>query len=234
MAKMVGLSRNINITWLNKTVELINEGLSADDIKVQLHEYLSFEINSPTNLRKTRDILLNIWVHEGELTSRIKNEALELFNKYPEYRLEVHWCMILAAYPVFGDMCKLIGKISEFQEVIILSQIKQKLFDEWGERTTLYHSIDKLVATLKSFDVLLCEKPGKYSVNKKKLSKDEVILFLIFTSMIVDDSSYYSYAELSNILYLFPFDYSLKKELIAADERFVMNNFGGELTITLK
>ena len=33
MAKMVGLSRNINCTWLNKTVELINEGLKPEEIK---------------------------------------------------------------------------------------------------------------------------------------------------------------------------------------------------------
>lgn len=234
MAKMVGLSRNISITWLNKTVELINEGLSTEEIKEKLHEYLSFEINSPTNLRKTRDILLNIWVNKGELSSKIKEQALDMFNKYPEHRLSVHWCMMLATYPVFGDMCKLIGKISEFQDEIVLSQIKQKLFDEWGERTTLYHSIDKLIATLKSFGVLSCKKPGKYHIRKTETNRDEVILLLVYTSMIVDNSGYYSFAELNNLLYLFPFEYSLKKELIAADDRFIMNYFGGELTLALK
>lgn len=234
MAKMVGLSRNINCTWLNKTVELINEGLKPEEIKEQLNEYLSFEISSPTNLRKTREILLTIWVADGELTSKLREKALELFNKYPEYRLEIHWCMMLAAYPVFGDMCKLIGKISEFQDEIVLGQIKQKLFDEWGERTTLYHSIDKLVATLKSFEVLLCNKPGKYTVNERIVSNAEVALFMVYTSMLVDDSGYYSFAELNNSLYLFPFNYSIEKEKIAEDERFIFNNFGGELTVALK
>lgn len=234
MAKMVGLSRNINCTWLNKTVELINEGLKPEEIKEQLNEYLSFEISSPTNLRKTREILLTIWVADGELTSKLREKALELFNKYPEYRLEIHWCMMLAAYPVFGDMCKLIGKISEFQDEIVLGQIKQKLFDEWGERTTLYHSIDKLVATLKSFEVLLCNKPGKYMVNERSVSNAEVALFMVYTSMLVDDSGYYSFAELNNSLYLFPFNYSIEKEKIAEDERFIFNNFGGELTVALK
>lgn len=234
MAKMVGLSRNINCTWLNKTVELINEGLKPEEIKEQLNEYLSFEISSPTNLRKTREILLTIWVADGELTSKLREMALELFNKYPEYRLEIHWCMMLAAYPVFGDMCKLIGKISEFQDEIVLGQIKQKLFDEWGERTTLYHSIDKLVATLKSFEVLLCNKPGKYTVNERSVSNAEVALFMVYTSMLVDDSGYYSFAELNNSLYLFPFKYSIEKEKIAEDERFIFNNFGGELTVALK
>ena len=46
MAKMIGMSRNINIQWLNKTVELINEGHSAADIKDLLNEYLSFVTSS--------------------------------------------------------------------------------------------------------------------------------------------------------------------------------------------
>lgn len=234
MAKMVGLSRNIKIMWLNKTVELINEGLSTEDIKKQLNDYLSFEINSPTNLRKTREILLNIWVYDGEVTSKIRSVALNLFNTYPEYRLEIHWCMILAAYPVFRDMCKLLGKISEFQDEITLSQIKQKLFDEWGERTTLFHSIDKIIATLKDFEVLLCNKPGKYYINKKNVNNKEVILLLVWTSMLIDNCEYYSFFELNNFMYIFPFNYSIEKEQIVVDERFIINNFGGELTIALK
>ena len=234
MDKMVGLSRNIKIMWLNKTVELINEGLSTEDIKKQLNDYLSFEINSPTNLRKTREILLNIWVYDGEVTSKIRSVALNLFNTYPEYRLEIHWCMILAAYPVFRDMCKLLGKISEFQDEITLSQIKQKLFDEWGERTTLFHSIDKIIATLKDFEVLLCNKPGKYYINKKNVNNKEVILLLVWTSMLIDNCEYYSFFELINFMYIFPFNYSIEKEQIVVDERFIINNFGGELTIALK
>ena len=60
MAKMVGLSRNIKLPWLNRTVDFIQEGLSEDEIKGKLNEYLSFEIESPTNLRKTREILLSL------------------------------------------------------------------------------------------------------------------------------------------------------------------------------
>ena len=57
---------------------------------------------------------------------------------------------------------------------------------------------------------------------------------MVYTSMLVDDSGYYSFAELNNSLYLFPFKYSIEKEKIAEDERFIFNNFGGELTVALK
>lgn len=233
MAKMVGLSRNLKLQWLNKTVELVLEGLKDVEIKEQLNEYLSFEIESPTNIRKTREILMNIWVYENDYTDKIKETALNLIRIYPEYSMPIHWCMMLAAYPVFDDMCKLIGKMAEFQDEITLAQLKQKLFDEWGERTTLYHSIDKLMATLKALEALSCQKPGKYHVNTHKINNSEVVSFMVYAMMLVDDSGYYTFTEINSSTYLFPFEYKLEKETLFEDSRFAMNNFGGELSISL-
>ena len=233
MAKMVGLSRNLKLQWLKKVVELVLEGHTEQEIKDQLNEYLSFEIESPTNIRKTREILMNIWVYDNELSPKIKAPALELIKAYPEYDLVIHWCMMLAAYPVFVDMCKLIGKMSEFQDEITLAQLKQKLFDEWGERTTLFHSIDKLVATLKAFDVMVCDKPGKYHVNKHRVGNPKIVAFMVYAMMLVDDSGYYTFTDINSSTYLFPFEYKMEQETLFEDGRFAMNNFGGELSISL-
>lgn len=234
MAKRVGLSRNIKVQWLNKVVELISEDLTKGEIKEQLNEYLSFEITSPTNIRKTREILMNIWVYENDYSERLKEQALTLIRNYPECATEIHWCMMLAAYPVFIDMCKLLGKMAEFQDEITLAQLKQKLFDDWGERTTLFHSIDKLIATLKDFDAVACDKPGKYHIVKHKVNNANVVSFMVYTMMCVDDSGYYSFMDLKALTYFFPFEYQMEKETLLEDDRFVMNNFGGELSIALK
>lgn len=233
MAKMVGLSRNLKLQWLNKVVELVLEEHTEKEIKDQLNDYLSFEIESPTNIRKTREILMNIWVYDNELSSKIKAPALELIKAYPEYDLVIHWCMMMTAYPVFVDMCNLIGKMSEFQDEITLAQLKQKLFDEWGERTTLFHSIDKLVATLKALDVMVCDKPGKYHVNTHRVSNPKIVAFMVYAMMLVDDSGYYTFTDINSSTYLFPFEYKMEKETLFEDGRFAMNNFGGELSISL-
>ena len=96
MAKMVGLSRNLKLPWLNEVVRLYAEGLDDNQIKEKLNEYLSFEIGSPTVLRKTREILMNIWVYENDYTAALRDEALRLFQKDSDYALPVHWCMMLA------------------------------------------------------------------------------------------------------------------------------------------
>lgn len=234
MAKMVGLSRNLKLPWLNEVVRLYAEGLDDNQIKEKLNEYLSFEIGSPTVLRKTREILMNIWVYENDYTAALRDEALRLFQKDSDYALPVHWCMMLSAYPVFQDMCRLIGKIGEFEETITTKQIKQKLFDEWGERSTLYHSSDKLISTLKALEALDSKKTGVYSIKKHEFSKPEIVNFLLYAMMKIDDAGYYSLLDLENSVYLFPFEYKVSKEAILMDERFTTGTFGGELSISLK
>lgn len=233
MAKMVGLSRNLKLQWLNKVVEFTASGLTEQEIKNQLNEYLSFEISSPTNLRKTREILMNIWVYENDISNKLRDEAVGVVRDAPEYALVAHWCMMMATYPVFVDTCKLIGRLSEFQDEITLSQIKQKLYDEWGERTTLYHSIDKLISTLKELSVLQCEKPGKYQIVKHEVRNGQISAFMVYAMMLVDDSGYYSFTDLSNSVYFYPFQYQLEKELLLRDDRFSMNNFGGGLSVSV-
>ena len=98
MAKMVGLSRNLKLQWLNKVVELALGELTEQEIKDQLNEYLSFEISSQTNIRKTREILMNIWVYENEVNSKLRDEAISIIQDMPEYALVVHWCMMMASY----------------------------------------------------------------------------------------------------------------------------------------
>ena len=234
MAKMVGLSRNLKLPWLNEVVRLYAEGLDDNQIKEKLNEYLSFEIGSPTVLRKTREILMNIWVYENDYTAALRDEALRLFQKDSDYALPVHWCMMLSAYPMFQDMCRLIGKIGEFEETITTKQIKQKLFDEWGERSTLYHSSDKLISTLKALEALDSEKTGVYSIKKHEFSKPEIVNFLLYAMMKIDDAGYYSLLDLENSVYLFPFEYKVSKEAILMDERFTTGTFGGELSVSLK
>ena len=234
MAKMVGLSRNLKLPWLNEVARMYAEGLDENQIKDQLNEYLSFEITSPTNIRKTREILMNIWVYENDYTAALRDEALRLFKKDSDYALPVHWCMMLAAYPVFQDMCRLSGKIGEFEETITTKQIKQKLFDEWGERSTLYHSSDKLIATLKALEALDSEKTGVYSIKKHEFSKPEIVNFLLYAMMKIDDAGYYSLLDLENSVYLFPFEYKVSKEAILMDEKYTTGTFGGELSISLK
>jgi hypothetical protein len=179
MAKIIGLSRSIRLEWLNKTVELVLEGKNETQIKDELNEYLSFEIKSPTVLRKTREILMNIWVRTPEELSTLKQQALEAYKDEKSNKLALHWSMMLVAYPVFSDVCALIGKLTNIQDTFAASWLKEKLFEMWGERTTLFHSSDKILQTLKQIGAIENEKVGVYRIKKYPVTDVKTIQVLL-------------------------------------------------------
>ena len=66
-------------------------------------------------LRKTKDILINIWLKcDGEL----REKAFKLVEKYPEDKEAIFWCMLISVYPVFDDICNTMGKISNSRMIL--------------------------------------------------------------------------------------------------------------------
>jgi len=228
MAKMVGLSRTIKIEWLNKVVSLVNEGMTPENIKEVLNDYIGFEISSLDNIRKSRDILMNLWVYpfEDEKANLIRKQALEAIKNENEDKLAMHWCMLLLYYPVFVDVTGMIGKLSSMQDSFSLAWLKDKMFEEWGERTTLFHSLDKIMQTLRQIGAV-DSKNGVYTVNHYEIKDAATKKILLKTILALKMQAYYEPSELSNVSQMFPFEYTVDSELIFGNQDFELGNFGG-------
>ena len=235
MAKMVGLSRTIKLSWLNKAAQLYQEHLPLEEYKAQMNEYLSFEIESAIVLRKTREILMNVWYYDTDpFITDLRKDAIKLLDRYPDEAVPIHWCLMLLSYPVMIDMSKLMGRLYDFSDTITLKQIKQKMFDEWGERATLFHTTDKIIATMKELGVISNVKVGTYTIQKHKIKADAVTAMVIQTALKTNNSSYCNFGELTDFNVMFPFEYTVSKEQLMSDERFTLTTFGGEMTVALK
>ena len=234
MAKMVGYACPLNLRWLKKGVQLLEDNLDEKEYKEKLNEYLSFEIESPTRLRKTREMIMNIWFYDSEELSPFRKVAFDLIKKYPEYEAAINLCLIYIAYPVVADICKNMGKVFEFNDTVTNTTMKKKLYDEWGERASLETTSRRVSLTLKEFSILTNETRTRYKLNKTIITNDSVIAFLLSVAIHNDGNSYYSFPELSGFNILFPFDFNISKEAILNDERFIVSNFGGEMTVSLK
>ena len=228
MAKMVGLSRAIKIEWLNKVVSLVNEGMATENIKEALNDYIGFEISSPDNIRKSRDILMNLWVYpfEDEKANLIRKQALEAMRDGNEDKLAMHWCMLLLYYHVFVDVTGMIGKLSSMQDSFSLAWLKDKMFEEWGERTTLFHSLDKIMQTLRQIGAV-DSKNGVYTVNHYEIKDTTTKKILLKTILALKMQAYYEPSELSKVSQMFPFEYTVDSELIFGNQDFELGNFGG-------
>ena len=82
MAKMVGLSLVVKQGWMRKAVALLEENLPEAEYRKRLEEHLSYEIDSPTNRRKAREILMRIWYLNSEGVEALQEEGRKLIKKY--------------------------------------------------------------------------------------------------------------------------------------------------------
>lgn len=234
MSKIVGMSRNINIEWLNLAATLVLEGKTEEEIKEALNEYLSFTIESATNLRKSREILMNIWARNSEEASRLKSLALEVFNTNKAVnKLVAHWCRMLLVYPVFKDIVNVIGKMSDKQFDLTNSQLKTRMYDVWGERSTLLYSIDKNIKTLKDIGVIETIKTGHYKTVTFKVEDSKAINLIIATLLATKDKLYVGLNEIEKSYEFFPFSYEYSLEELQESELFSFDKFGGEIAVSL-
>lgn len=231
---MVGFTRIIRLPWLNKTLELAQEGLEPERMRDELEEYLSFEITSDTNRRKTREILLLPWTAEDEPLATLRAEVLGLAKSHPYDLLPLHWGLLIVAFPMFADLVRLVGKMGEYQDELTSAQIKQKVLDEWGERSTVVKGSEKMLASLNAIGVVRRVKQGRYVIEPAVAVDEDLSLFLLHADMLANPSSYRTYGELLRIPELFPFEMSVSKERLVEDERFVVGNFGHEFTVGLR
>ena len=176
---------------------------------------------------------MNLWYYENPETQVLRMRARSLIEKDPDNSLAAHWCIILATYPIFVDVSRIIGKLSEFEEEFTLQQLKQKIFDEWGERATLFHSIDKIIATMKAIDALRAEKPGRYTIVKHEVKDGEVNALLASAGMTVEDKGNFTLRELRAMSYMFPFKYQIDREMLMTNNVFTVTNIGGEMMVGL-
>lgn len=232
MARVIGMNRAVKLEWLNKTAELVRLGQDEKTIRAELQEYLSYEIDSAVNLKNTRTILLQPWVYTPTELLPIRETALSLVEKGGIDTLVAHWSMLLVTYPVFADVCGLIGKLSNIQDTFSTAWIKEKLFEIWGERGTLVHSSGRTLQTLRNFGVIENEKVGIFRIKKHEVTAQKTIQVLMMALLILKEKAYYEISELSSVPQLFPFTFDVSYEWLHNSEVFKLNNFGGKVVLT--
>ena len=234
MAKIVGMNVVVKEGWTKKAIALLSENLTEEEYKAALNEHLSFEIDSAINLRKAREILMRVWYRDTEGVEKLQKEGRDLAIKYPDHLAAINWCMTALVFPAYADIAKLMGKMYEFQDVITTAQIKKKMYDEWGETGTLQTVADKIIGTMRQSGGIVAEEVGRQKKATIVVDNAEVILFMLRTAMTIDNSSYYEFQDLNEFALLFPFKYTVSKEMILQDDRFVKSAYNSTLSIALK
>ena len=234
MAKMVGLNLVIKLGWMKKAVSLLPENLPEAEYRKELDEHLAFEIDSPTNRRKAREIMMRVWYQDYEGVEKLQQRGRELIQKYPDQLSAIGWCMIPLAYPMFYDQGRLMGKLFEFQESVPTATIKTKMADEYGERGVVGFSTEKTISTMRQLECVKSEKTGQQMSGNISIENAEIIEFMLQSVMKMDGSSYYPFSSLTVFPFLFPLKYKVTKEQLMENKSFSLGTFDSTLCVSLR
>ena len=204
MASTVAFSLPIDLNQLNEVYELYISGVSREDARTRLDDQISQHLSSKDTIRKTRTILLNIWY--GEQSNIIDSAAEVARFLTRSERLPVHWAMMMMRYPIFIDLCIILGNLYELKDCVSTTQIKKEVFNKWGARSTLETSLSKNLKTLRDIGVIQnATKKAYYEKCIHKISDPNVAALLFASVMLSTDQLYMTWDSFISHPLIFPF-----------------------------
>lgn len=237
MLKTVGFDRSIKRIWLDKTADLLILGEDKRTIRNNLDNCLREQRAGKESRRKIINLLMRSWVNVAGEYKSIQERALKLYIKGNKgERLVLHWCMVAMAYGLFFDISEVLGGLFSIQDEVTLGLIRSKIYASWGERSTLYYAINRVIASMRDWGIIRSNgKTGGYIKGDViKIDCKATQLFLLEVYLIISQRMNIPCSELEMITALFPFGFNVALHDIQGNERFRLDNMGMELVISIR
>jgi len=235
MLDRIGFDRVVKLNWLNKTAEIYSQEKDFKNVKLALDYYLKDDVGGD-NRRKTINILVRTWVNVDPNHTAIRDKALEFLKTADtNERIAIHWSMLLLAYPIFANLTATAGKLLNLQDEFSLSMVRRRIYELWGERSTLQYAIDKMVRSLIDWGVIEGgEKPGEYRrIEPLEIRNIEVKLLMLEAYIIASGKPHLQFVEVNKLDEMFPFKLDIGLDDFHKVNKFKLNKMGGEVVIGL-
>ncbi|MBP6974021.1 MAG: hypothetical protein KBB67_13260 [Syntrophorhabdus sp.] len=204
MGRSVVFTRSISLDLLNEVYEEYISGLTKSESTLKLEAIIGQSIRDKDNIKKTRAILQNLWFVDTDWFHD-EASATALYLKHIE-RLPVHWAVLLVTYPIFSDLCIVLGQLFELKDVVSATQIKEEIFNKWGARSTLDSSLSRNLKSLRDMDTLKrAEKHTTYEKITHKVSDTKVVALLFAAIMQATEQQYMTWESFITHPAIFPF-----------------------------
>jgi hypothetical protein len=140
----IGLDRTISSEWLDAAVARVMSGEALEETRRFLWDFLEDVepgTSSNSSRGKTLTVLTRIWVSVPKQAELLKQSALKcVASTSGEKRIGVHWAMVAGTHPFFFDVATHVGKLIKLHGQANRSQIKRRMIEAWGDRSTLEYS----------------------------------------------------------------------------------------------
>lgn len=170
---IIGYNRTVRLSWLEYTAEQVASGCSEAEIVAGLRNLLMDQLSLGSKAKrgsreKTITLLLKTWVRVPSSLREFRDRGIDMFKSYgSEEHLALHWGMSMAAYPFFGAMAEVVGRLLRLQGKAAAPQVQRRARETFGERETVARSARYVVRAFVDWGVLKEDgKPGIYTYSR--------------------------------------------------------------------
>jgi hypothetical protein len=209
----IGFCQRIQLDWLEKTAQMVLDGIPPTTIRQNLDTFLSDRLSvgntkKSGNRQLTISILMRIWSSVPPELENLRDRGLALLQKLPvESHLAIHWGMAIAVYPFFGAVAEAVGRLTKLQNNIIATQVQSRLRDRYGDRETVTRATRRILRCFIDWQVLQdTDKLGIYqSITPIIISDQQITAWLLEAVLISTQNNSGQLNTITRSPLLFPF-----------------------------
>jgi hypothetical protein len=209
--KRIGFDRTIASEWLDAAVARVMTGEATEATRKFLWDFLEDVEPGATHNSgrgKTLTVLTRIWDDVPKQAEPLKRAALECIAATTgETRIAVHWAMVAGTHPFFFDVATHVGKLLKLHGQANRSQIKRRMTETWGDRSTLARTIQHVLRSLTQWGLLRTgEEPGSLIGPPQQVRTNNGVGQLLLHSVVLGHGRGLPYPRLVDHPSLFPFE----------------------------
>lgn len=188
--KVLGFDRPLELGWLDAVADRVALGGSTEEVRAFAYRLLDGVVSGTTfnsNRGKTVTVLCHIWSSVPESCEALRDRAASaLRSSSKEARLGIHWAMMVATYPFFGDLAEHTGRLVSLQGNANLGQLTRRMREGWGDRATLRAIVQRLVRSMATWGVLQpAQEKGVFQATGRSLRMPSLHAELLLEALLV-------------------------------------------------
>jgi hypothetical protein len=203
----IGFDRRVHLEWLDTLAWKHARGASTKELRDIGHRLLKAQCPSKVARGKTLTVIFHLWITVPRQALTLRNEAQDLLKDLStDERRALHWGLAVASYPFFHAAADTAGRLLALQGNLSLVQLRRRLLERWGHRSTANRAAQRIVRTWIDWGILReTHKPGTYSCVAPIKVAGRLATWLIEALLVGGESESLPVSKLRNNPVLFPF-----------------------------
>lgn len=177
-APRIGFDRFISVEWATTALKVRAGTAQLDDLETVL-DAAGLGAAART---KTRTVLNRLWLEPRLELKSYADRGAAIFKAHPEVpAAAVHWGMAVAAYPFFGKVAELIGRLSGLQGDCASAEVHRRMSETYGEREGTYRMTNMVIQSQADWGAVQRVEKGKRVLRLAPavVENDELTVWLI-------------------------------------------------------